>query len=65
MYPSVFILKSIETQRKEVSVWLQTALNICAASVGKSRCPSKAADDRNQDIVQEIREKAEVRTVGL
>ena len=50
---------------KAVISWLRTALNICAVSAGKSKCPFKAAGDRNRGIVQEIRERAEARTVGL
>ncbi len=50
---------------KAVISWLRTALNICAASVGKSRCPSKVVGDRNRGIAQGTRERAEARTVGL
>ena len=54
-----------EMKMKAVISWLRTALNICAAFAGKSKCPFKAADDRSRDIAQEIRGKAEARTVGL
>lgn len=64
MYPSVFLLKSFETRRKGVNVWLRTALNICAAFVGKSKCPSKAAGDQSLGTAQEIHERAEALTAG-